>query len=486
MRAESGRKTVDGTGATQAGHELGRIFSAAILGVALVWMAGCHKNAPDSSSSATPGQDAGDPANANMATVNGNQAPAQVLGQNAQYSAQQSGEDYSQQPPAPVERVAPGSGQPAPGYDNGGQLSDQQAADLYSSDLTNEQASDPPPPLPEYDQPPAPEPDDLWTPGYWGWGSGGYYWVPGAWVAAPYTGALWTPGYWGFVGGYYRFHHGFWGPHIGFYGGVNYGFGYIGTGYVGGYWNHDHFFYNSAVTRVNVNVIHNVYVHNVIINNNNRVSFNGGRGGIQARPAAAEVAVLHEQRIPPMASQVQVQREAAQNKAQFYSANKGRPAIAVAARPVAADRALPAALPRVAGPVGQPAARPGQPAPGVRPEPGAQVRNAPEAGRPGSEARPVPNAINRAAPAVQERPTPQARPVPQPQAREVQPQARPVQPQPEARPAPQEQTRPQPAPHPAARPQPEARPAPHPQPQARPAPHPAPAPQPHEEEKPKR
>ena len=57
-------------------------------------------------------------------------------------------------------------------------------------------------------------------------GGGGYYWVPGTWVQPPRVGVLWTPGYWGFVGGVYAFHAGYWGPHVGFYGGVNYGFGY--------------------------------------------------------------------------------------------------------------------------------------------------------------------------------------------------------------------------------------------------------------------
>ena len=51
-----------------------------------------------------------------------------------------------------------------------------------------------------------------------------------------HVGVLWTPGYWGFVGGVYMFHAGYWGPHIGFYGGVNYGFGYGGVGFVGGRW----------------------------------------------------------------------------------------------------------------------------------------------------------------------------------------------------------------------------------------------------------
>ncbi len=35
---------------------------------------------------------------------------------------------------------------------------------------------------------------------------------PGAWVLAPYTGALWTPGYWGYGGGGYFWNVGYWGP----------------------------------------------------------------------------------------------------------------------------------------------------------------------------------------------------------------------------------------------------------------------------------
>jgi hypothetical protein len=87
--------------------------------------------------------------------------------------------------------------------------------------------------LPDYDQPPSPGDGYLWTPGYWGWGQGGYYWVPGGWVEAPYEGALWTPGYWGYHNHRYGFYRGYWGPHIGFYGGVDYGFGYVGIGYQG-------------------------------------------------------------------------------------------------------------------------------------------------------------------------------------------------------------------------------------------------------------
>src|SRR5579885_1872110 len=39
-----------------------------------------------------------------------------------------------------------------------------------------------PPPLPVYEQPIAPGPGYIWTPGYWAWDPAyGYYWVPGAW-----------------------------------------------------------------------------------------------------------------------------------------------------------------------------------------------------------------------------------------------------------------------------------------------------------------
>src|SRR6201997_4575615 len=93
-----------------------------------------------------------------------------------------------------------------------------------------------PPALPVYVQPPCPTEGYIWTPGYWAYGAAGYYWVPGVWVAPPRVGVLWTPGYWGFGGGLYAWHPGYWGPHVGFYGGINYGFGYFGAGFAGGVW----------------------------------------------------------------------------------------------------------------------------------------------------------------------------------------------------------------------------------------------------------
>src|SRR5258708_4258471 len=105
-----------------------------------------------------------------------------------------------------------------------------------------------PPALPVYAQPVCPGDGYIWTPGYWAYGLDGYYWVPGTWVLAPRRGYLWTPGYWGWAGGLYLWHSGYWGLYVGFYGGVNYGFGYTGLGYHGGYWNGERFYYNRSVT----------------------------------------------------------------------------------------------------------------------------------------------------------------------------------------------------------------------------------------------
>ncbi len=223
-----------------------------------------------------------------------------------------------------------------------------------SDDVDSEEqpvyASEPPPPLPEYNQPECPGENYLWTPGYWSYAPAGYYWVPGAWVLAPYVGALWTPPYWGFEAGRYRLHHGYWAPHIGFYGGINYGFGYVGRGYYGGYWRNRTFNYNRSVTHVNVAVVHNVYNYNVEVNNrtvinNTRISYNGGNGGVRLQPIPAEQAVLRERRVAPVAVQVQHTREAASNRAQFVQANRGRPAELAAARPLPTAYHAPAAAP---------------------------------------------------------------------------------------------------------------------------------------------
>ncbi len=238
----------------------------------------------------------------------------QVLGASSSYTPQQQGESYPQQAPAPVVQ----------GYN------DQDQAAEYAGEDAVDYTDQAPPPLPEYDQPPAPEPNYLWTPGYWAWGPGGYYWVPGEWCPPPYYGALWTPPYWGFYNGRYGFHRGYWGPYVGFYGGVDYGFGYIGIGYFGGYWHGNNFYYNRTVT--NVGRVGYIYSHPVVYNHvtyngriRNTTSYNGGRGGINVRPRPSELAAARQTHTVALPEQQQVARAAAQNKQQFYSDNRGKP-----------------------------------------------------------------------------------------------------------------------------------------------------------------
>ncbi|HET7929795.1 MAG TPA: YXWGXW repeat-containing protein [Rhodanobacteraceae bacterium] len=184
-----------------------------------------------------------------------------------------------------------------------------------------------PPALPVYEQPMAPAAGYIWTPGYWAWSGNGYYWVPGTWVMPPVFGLLWTPGWWGWSDGSYRWHGGYWGRHVGFYGGVNYGFGYFGTGYSGGYWRGRDFYYNRAVNNINVTNIHNVYVDRTVIRNVNRVSYNGGRGGIAMQPSAAQREYANQRRYQPTSMQTRQRDAAMRNPAQRFESNHGRPAV---------------------------------------------------------------------------------------------------------------------------------------------------------------
>ena len=190
-----------------------------------------------------------------------------------------------------------------------------------------------PPPLPVYVQPAIPGPDYLWSPGYWAWGDGDYYWVPGTWVQAPEPGYLWTPGYWGWADGAYIWHGGYWGTHVGFYGGVNYGFGYGGHGYEGGEWRGGSFFYNRSVNNIPSSMhISNVYNRTVVNNVTvNRVSFNGGKGGVAAQPTQAERAAGNERHLPPVGQQTQHEQAARANPQLRAAANHGAPPIAATA-----------------------------------------------------------------------------------------------------------------------------------------------------------
>lgn len=161
---------------------------------------------------------------------------------------------------------------------------------------TIEYVTVPPPALPVYVPPEAPDFNYVWAPGYWAYDSfwEDYYWVPGTWVMAPHPGLLWTPGYWYWRGGYFIFSGGYWGRHIGFYGGINYGHGYRGMGHA---------------------------------------SFNGGPGGINAQPTFAQQAAMKEKHFPATAQQRLHVQGARNNPVLRASLNHGRPAIAATSRP---------------------------------------------------------------------------------------------------------------------------------------------------------
>jgi hypothetical protein len=186
-----------------------------------------------------------------------------------------------------------------------------------------------PPPLPRYTQPPIPGPGYVWTPGYWAWGVGDYYWVPGAWVYPPYVGALWTPGYWGWTDGVYGFYPGYWGLSVGYYGGIDYGFGYPGAGYYGGYWNLGVFYYNRTYNNFGSTTIVNVYNQPAATTTSttaSRASFNGP-GGTTAQPTAQQRTLANQRQTGPVSAQIRQQALASRDASLRASANHGAPSI---------------------------------------------------------------------------------------------------------------------------------------------------------------
>ncbi len=272
-----------------------------------------------------------------------------------------------------------------------------------------------PPPLPVYDQPPCPDPGLMWTPGYWAYGPDGYYWVPGAWVPAPYVGALWTPGYWGWANNFYMWNPGYWGRHVGYYGGINYGFGYGGIGFVGGMWRGNTFAYNTAIMHINRDRIHNVYEDRAIIGRNtvardSRVAFSGGRGGIDHPMSAQERSFANERHTAPTSFQNQHSQAAQNDRSSYFKSNNGRPSNAAAARPLAAENhQAPTARP------GAISSRPTGANNTFRQSPAQQNRPAMQQSRPEAQQRPQ---------QMQQRPQVQQRQVEQrPQMQQQRPQA---------------------------------------------------------------
>jgi hypothetical protein len=194
-----------------------------------------------------------------------------------------------------------------------------------------------PPALPVYEQPVCPGDGYIWTPGYWAYDDSiaDYYWVDGTWVLAPEEGYLWTPGYWGWGDGGFFFNDGYWGPTVGFYGGINYGFGYYGEGYGGGRWQNGHFFYNTSESRIDSVNNHNVYNERVGHgNNDNRVSYNGGRGGIEARANPEQEAAARQRHVPAVAVQTEHAQTARANPELRAGVNHNKPSTGAATIPV--------------------------------------------------------------------------------------------------------------------------------------------------------
>jgi hypothetical protein len=199
-----------------------------------------------------------------------------------------------------------------------------------------------PPVLPVYVVPPCPEPNLIWTPGYWAYGDQGYFWVPGAWVPAPFSGGLWTPGYWGWNNGLYVYNPGYWGFHVGYYGGINYGGGYLGIGFAGGEWRGGTFAYNTAVVNVNTTIIHNTYVNQTIIQQNtvvnaNHAAFSGGPGGVQHAATPQEKIAANETHTPPTTFQAQHIQAAQSSPTAYAKNNGGHPTTLAVAKPLALE-----------------------------------------------------------------------------------------------------------------------------------------------------
>ena len=179
----------------------------------MLGIAACHKGV-SAAQQEQQQQQGPDPSDQNMAPVDASGQPIQVVNESQQQADQYSAggapierrtaeENPYQQgaPPPDYQQAPPPDYQQAPPPD---QSSYPQGEPYSDQDISGEPpvyADQPPPELPVYEQPVAPGPNYIWTPGYWDYAPIGYYWVPGVWVAAPYPGALWTPCYWGFYGG---------------------------------------------------------------------------------------------------------------------------------------------------------------------------------------------------------------------------------------------------------------------------------------------
>ena len=195
-----------------------------------------------------------------------------------------------------------------------------------------------PPALPVYEQPLCPGDGYIWTPGYWAWDddAGDYYWVPGTWILAPEVGYLWTPPYWAWVGRWLPLFMMATGVRIsGFYGGIDYGFDTSAQASKAAAGENGLLLLQSGRSEREHHQ-HPQRIQHYVVNNNvntvNRVSFNGGNGGVNARPTPEQEAAMHERHLPPAGPQVQHAQAARGNPELRASANHGKPPVAATAR----------------------------------------------------------------------------------------------------------------------------------------------------------
>jgi hypothetical protein len=343
-----------------------------------------------------------------------------------------------------------------------------------------------PPPLPYYEQPIIPAEGYIWVPGYWAWdvSDADYYWVPGTWVEPPQPELLWTPAYWGWIGGRYVFQPGYWGREVGFYGGIDYGFGYSGDGYYGGHWDHGAFFYNRAVNNITNVRITNVYSQTVVVKNAvNRASFNGGNGGTATRPTPQQENFARERHVEATPAQRQHVEAASKDRALFSKQNHGEPAVAATARPgVMQGEGVTRASRTPVSSGGAPGREPGRqeesPRPGQEPPRATETGREPPRAEEKTPAAEEPRRPAQEAPRIEERRPAEAAPKEMPKAAEPRPVEAPREP-PKAEPR-VEERRPAPPPEPARPPAAREQPPRMAPPAARP---PAPRPEREEERK---
>jgi hypothetical protein len=292
------------------------------------------------------------------------------------------------------------------------------------------------------------------------------------------------------------FHPGYWGDHVGYYGGVNYGFGYMGIGFVGGMWRGHDFVYNTAVVHVNERFVHTTYIDRTIVErntivNDRHVAFSGGPGGIHHDPRPEERFAERDRHIEATQFQHSHESSAMGDRSLYFKNNGGRPANAAVERPMGGGyqghgdqgrvnfNTAPNANQNNGGNRNFNNAQPGNennrgrdfnnPQPGNGNNQGRDVNKTQPAGannqgqqpqgfRPPPQSRPAFQPAQQAAPQQQPRPEPQVQPRSQPDFRQS-PQQRP---EPQAQPRPQPQAQPRPQPQAQPRPQPQAQ---HPAPQ---------------------